>query len=160
MILSLPGVHAGHLHGVLVGLGPAQAVERLGQTGDLGQLLAQLGPGLGGETGAGETELVHLLLDGREHLGVLVPDVEIDQLGVEIQPLVAVAVPEPDPLGLGHVDGIGGALDRPRKQGVVAVVLGSLVRKCGPCVLPDTRCYMVPTSAGAIQRTECQNPWK
>jgi len=126
--LVASGIEPGDLHGVLVGLGSTQREEALGEPGDLGQLFTQLAARLGGEGGSGEAELVYLFLDSLEHLRVLVPDVDVDELRAEVQPLVALTIPKPHPLGLGHVDGVGLALHRPGEKGVVAVLLDDFRR--------------------------------
>jgi hypothetical protein len=57
---------------------------------------------------------------------MLMAHIEINQLRTEIQPLIAVSVPEPDSLALGHVHGIRAVLNRPRKHGVIAIILNNL----------------------------------
>ena len=126
--LAAAGDQASDLHGALVGLRAREAEERLGQPADLGQPLAQLGFGRGHHGRSRVAELVHLALDGLEHLGVLVADVDVHDLRAEIDPLVAVAVPEPDALGLGHVDGLDGSLHRPGEERVIPSVLNDLLR--------------------------------
>ena len=94
----------GHFHGVFIGFGPAEGEECFGEAGDFGEFLAEEAARFGGETGTGEAEFIDLFLDGFEHFGMLVADIEVDELRAEVQPAMVVAVPKPNALTALHVD--------------------------------------------------------
>ena len=106
-----PGEQTGHFHGVFIGFGAAKGEERLGQASDFGQLLSKRTARFGGKGWSGEAKLIDLILDGLKHLGMLVADVEINELGTEVEPLVALAVPEVDTSATRDFHGIGRGLD-------------------------------------------------
>ena len=78
-----PGVEARDLDGVLVGFRTAQGKESLLEIArrDLGQPFAQQGADIRGVARMHEAHFPCLLLDGLDHLRVLVADVGIHQLG-------------------------------------------------------------------------------
>src|SRR5262249_28066799 len=117
---------ARHFHRVFVGFGAAQGVEGFGEAGDFGEFLAESATRFGGEPGSGEAQFIDLLLDGFEKFRVLMADVEVDELGGEIEPAIVVAVPEPDALTALQVNGVRTALDGPGEHRIVAVLLDDL----------------------------------
>ena len=66
-------------------------------------------------------ELGCLLLDGRDHLRVLMADVHVDQLRGEVQELVAVVVPDVRAFRCGDAHGIQRCLRAPRVEHVLTV---------------------------------------
>jgi hypothetical protein len=113
-------VGPGHPDGVLVGLGATvgeeHAVEPLGGVGgdEAGGLVA----GLVGEGRGHGAEPLRLLDDGRDHLGVLVAEVEVHQLRGEVEPAVPVVVPHLAAGPAGQRDGVDEALGGPRVEHV------------------------------------------
>ena len=71
-------------------------------------------------------ELVGLLLDRRDDLRVLVPDVDVDELRREVEVALAVVVPEVAALGAGDRDRVDRVLRRPRVEDVLLRVLDDL----------------------------------
>ena len=125
------GVQPGHADGVLGGLGAAVGEEHHVEVA--GRQLADQPGGLaagvvGVDRGDG-AELVGLLLDRRHQLGVLVADVDVDELAGEVEVAVALLVPEPRPLGPGDDDRVERRLRRPRVEDVGAVVEVGLDRE-------------------------------
>ena len=93
------GVEPGHADGVLGGLGAAVGEEDHVQVagGELGDEAGGLAAGLVGVERRDRAQAAGLLLDRGDQLGVLVADVEVDELGGEVEVAVAVLVPEPAP---------------------------------------------------------------
>ena len=78
----------------------------ISQAGDFRKLLSQLAARPVAKRWSSKAQLVHLLLDRLQNFRVLVPDVQIDQLRAEIEPLLAIAIPEPDALASCDVHGV------------------------------------------------------
>ena len=101
--LVAAGVQAGHADGVLGGLGTAVGEEHHVEVA--GRQLADqpggLAAGVVGVDRGDRAELVGLLLDRRHQLGVLVADVDVDELAGEVEEAVAPVVPEARSLGAG-----------------------------------------------------------
>ncbi len=123
--LGAAGAQPGHPHGVLVGVGAAVGEEDpvqvagsvlADQAGGLGTLVVGVLGGDGGQ-GAGLGD------DRLDHVGVLVADVGVHQLGGEVQQAVAGAVPDVGALGAGddHRGDLG--LGGPGVEDVPAVEL-------------------------------------
>ena len=122
--LVAAGVQPGHADGVLRGLGAAVGEEHHVEVA--GRQLADqpggLAAGVVGVDRGDRAELVGLLLDRRHQLGVLVADVDVDELAGEVEVAVALVVPEPRPLGPGDDDRVERRLRRPRVEDVGPVV--------------------------------------
>jgi len=91
-------VEAGELDSVLNSLSAAEGVEELVEARGRDGLkdLAELRAGLGGERRGHEGQLGGLVLDGLDHLLVVVADVGAHELRVEVGVTLAVGVPEVD----------------------------------------------------------------
>ena len=118
------GVAAGHADGVLRRLGAAVGEEDHVEVagGELGDQAGGFAAGVVGEDRRDRAELVGLLLDRRHQLGVLVPDVEVDELAGEVEVALAVLVPEAGALATGDDDGVEQRLRRPGVEHVGPVV--------------------------------------
>jgi hypothetical protein len=92
--------------------------DRRGLDDQAGGLAAGI---VGVERGDG-AQLVGVLLDGRDELGVLVADVDVDELAGEVEVLGAVLGPEVAALGAGDDRRVQSALRAPRVEDVLAVV--------------------------------------
>ena len=86
------GVKAGHAHRVLGGLGAAVGEEHHVEVavvdvggGDLGDQASGLAAGVVGVERGDRAQLAGVLLDGGDQLGVLVADVDVDQLAGEVE---------------------------------------------------------------------------
>ena len=116
-------VGAGQADGVLVGLGAAvgeeDPVEALGRVGgdEPGRLVA----GLVGEGRRDGAEPLGLLDDGGDHLRVLVAEVQVHQLRREVEPAVALVVPELAPGAAGERERVDQVLGRPGVEDVGSV---------------------------------------
>ena len=124
--LVAAGVHAGHADGVLGRLGAAVGEEHHVEVAgrQLGDQPGRLAAGVVGVERGDRAQLVGLLLDRRDELGVLVADVDVDELAGEVEVAVALVVPEPRPVGAGDDDRVERRLRRPRVEDVGAVVDG------------------------------------
>ena len=115
-----PGEQPRDADGVLVGFGAAvgeeEDVDVAGR--DLGQLLAQPRPGLGGHERIGVGERLGLLLDRLDDAGIAVAGIDAHQLAVEVDEALALGRPEVHALGARHRNRIHGGLRRPLVQGV------------------------------------------
>ena len=122
--LRPPRVPACELDRVLVRLGAAVREERHREIAgrDLGQEPRQLGALLVRHHRPDRAEPVRLLLDRRDHLRMLVPDRDVDELRREVEVAVAVEVPEVPPLGAGNRDRVDRRAHRPRVEHVALVV--------------------------------------
>jgi hypothetical protein len=76
-------------------------------------------------------EPVGLLLDRRDDLRMLVPDVEVDELGGEVEVALPVVVPEVAALTAGHRDRADLALDRPRVEQVFLLEAADVIARLG-----------------------------
>ncbi len=123
-----PGVHAGELDRVLVGLGAGVREERHREVAgrDLGQQPPEPRAGLVRHRRPDRAELVGLLLDRGDDLRMLVPDVDVDELGREVEVALAIVVPEVAPLRPGDRDGIDRVLHRPGIEDELLRVLDDL----------------------------------
>ena len=119
-----PGVAARHADGVLGGLGAAVGEEHLVEIArrQLGDQPGRLAARLVGVDRGDRAQLVGLLLDRRHELGVLVADVDVDELAGEVEPRATALVPEPRPEGAGDDDRVDQRLRRPRVEHVGAVI--------------------------------------
>ena len=122
--LEPAGVAAGHADGVLGRLGAAVGEEHHVEVagGQLGDQAGRLAAGVVGVERGDRAELVGLLLDGGDQLGVLVADVDVDQLAGEVEVAVALVVPEARPLGADDDERVERGLRRPRVEHVGPVV--------------------------------------
>jgi hypothetical protein len=91
------GVEPGHAHGVLGRLGAAVGEEHHVQVAgrELGDESGGLAPVRVGEHRGDGAQPVRRLLDGGDEARVLVADVQVDELGREVQVAAALVVPEP-----------------------------------------------------------------
>ena len=130
------GVQAGHAHRVLGGLGAAVGeehhVEVAGVASSAISRAASLRAGVGVERRDG-AQHAGLLLDGGDELGVLVADVDVDQLAGEVEVAGAVLGPEPAALGAGDHQRGEAALRAPGVEDVGPVVV---VRSAHWCTIP------------------------
>ncbi len=103
------------LYSILIGRGSPNGEKALGEIsgGYLCQKLSQLSSIFIGEGGAHVADLIRLLLNGLDDLGMLVPSVYVDQLGAEIEVSLALFIPETASPGLGNDKGFKGLLGRP-----------------------------------------------
>ena len=81
-----------------------------------------LAAGVVGVDRGDRAELVGLLLDRRDQLGVLVADVDVDELAGEVEVAVALVVPEPRALGADDDERVERGLRRPGVEDVGPVV--------------------------------------
>ena len=90
------GGQPGDLHRVIRRLGAAQREKALAQRPrrDLRQFAPQLAARLGGEARVDVAQLVGLRLDGFHHRRVLVPNIDVHQLGVQVQEAPSIVVVE------------------------------------------------------------------
>ena len=118
------GVAARHADGVLGRLGTAVGEEHLVEVArrQLGDQPGRLAARVVGVDRGDRAQLVGLLLDRRHELGVLVADVDVDELAGEVEPGSPALVPEPRAEGPGDDDGVEQRLRRPRVEDVGAVV--------------------------------------
>src|SRR6266851_6785915 len=100
------GEESRHLHGVFVGFRAAQREKCFRQASYFRQFLAELAAWFGRKAWSCKTQLVHLFLDGFQHFGMLMPDIQVDELRAEIQPAIVITVPKPNALASLHVNGI------------------------------------------------------
>ena len=127
-----PVCSAGHADGVLGGLGAAVGEEHHAQclgvvgvgagVGDLDDQACRLAARVVGVERGDGAQPAGLLLDRGDELGVLVADVDVDQLAGEVEVAVAVLVPEPAALGAGDDERVERALRAPRVEHVGAIV--------------------------------------
>ena len=118
------GVAARHADGVLGGFRPTVGEEHLVEVAgrQLGDQPGRLAAGVVGVERGDRAELVGLLLDRGDEPGVLVADVDVDELAGEVEPRPSALVPEPRAEGAGDDHGIEQRLRRPRVEDVGAVV--------------------------------------
>ncbi len=118
--LVAPGVEAGELDRVLVGLGAAVGEEEDVDVArrDLGQLRGQSRSRLRRHERVRVGKDLGLALDGLDHLRVPVPDVHAHQLAVEVEVALPLRRPEIGALGARHRDRVDLVLRRPLVQGV------------------------------------------
>ena len=113
--LVASGDQARHPDGVLVGVGAAigeeHLVEALGRAVE--DQLGCLGPSLIGVRRSDGRQLLHLLDDAGDDLGVLVPEVGEDELAGEVEVALAVVVPDGAALTAGDGERGKRALGRP-----------------------------------------------
>ena len=118
------GVEAGHADGVLgrlrTAVGEEHHVEVTGS--ELGDEAGRLAPVGVGERGGDGAQPAGRLLDGGDQAGVLVADVQVDELGREVQVAAALVVPEPRALAPGDGDRRDHPLGAPGVEHVAAVV--------------------------------------
>ena len=124
--LGAAGVGLGHADGVLHRLGPTVGEEHLVQARrcvprDQGRGVAA---GVVGEGRADGAQPLRLGADGIHHTGVLVAEVEVHQLGREVEVLVALLVPEHRAPAAGHGQGRDEVLRGPRVEHVGPVGSG------------------------------------
>ena len=119
------GVQPGHPHGVLDRVGAAVGEEHLVEVGGraLGDQPRALGTLVVRVLRRDGREPAGLLLDRRDHLRVLVTDVDVDQLRGEVEVAVAVVVPDVAPLGACHDHRRDQRLGGPGVEDVCAVEL-------------------------------------
>ena len=122
--LLATGVQARHAHRVLGRLGTAVGEEDLVQVPGcaLRDQTGCFGAGRGGGTRCDGGERRGLLLDGGDHLGVLVADVQVDELRGEVEVAGAVLVPEGRALATGDDHRRDQRLRGPRVEHVCPVV--------------------------------------
>src|SRR6266540_933620 len=96
------------------------------QTGHGSGWPAERRPGLGRHRRTDRAELVGLLLDRRDDLGVLVADRDVDELGGEVEVPLAVVVPEIAAFRARNRDGVDRVLHRPRVEDVALRILDDL----------------------------------
>ena len=127
--LEPTGVQAGHSHRVLGGLGAAIGEEHHVEVtvfvlaaSNLDDQAGGLAAGVVGVDGGDGAQAVGLFLDRRHQLGVLVADVDVDQLAGEIEVAGAVVGPEVAALGARDHGGVERALGAPRMEHVGTVV--------------------------------------
>ena len=113
--LVAPRVETRELDRVLVRLGARVREERHGEVAGrhLGEHAPEPRARLVRHRRPDRAELVRLLLDRRDDLRVLVPDVEIHELRGEVEVALAVVVPEVAPFRAGNRDRVDRVLHRP-----------------------------------------------
>ena len=95
--------------------------------GHLGEEPSQLGaPLVVAERRCDRAELAGLRLDRRDELGMLMADVDVDQLRREVEVALAVEVPDVAALGAGDRHGVDLVLHRPGVEDVLLRVLDDL----------------------------------
>jgi hypothetical protein len=117
-------VEPGHPGGILRGLRAAVGEEHLVQITrrELGDEPGRLPALVVGHERSDGAEPIGLFLDRRDQLRMLVPDVQVHQLGREVEVAPALVVPEPRTLAAGYGQRIDQALSGPRVKDVGAVV--------------------------------------
>ncbi len=123
-------VEAGNLDRVLVCFRAAEREKRLLQIAgrDLRQFLSKQPARLGRHARAGEGQLRSLLLDGLDHLWVLVTDIRVHQLRCKIQIALSICIPEINALRPHHRDRIHLSLVGPGKERIFLVEIDDLLR--------------------------------
>jgi hypothetical protein len=118
-----PGIPARELDRALVRLRTAVGEERPRQVArrHLGEQPGELAPSVVRELRADRAQPLRLLLDRGHETGVLVPDVQADRLGAEVEVVLAVVVPETTALAAGHGDRVELRLNRPGVENMGAV---------------------------------------
>ena len=147
-------VPARELDRVLVRLRAAVREEGHAQVprGDLGDEPRKLAALVVGDRRPDRAEAVGLLLDRRDHLWMLVADVQVHELRGEVEVALPVVVPEPDPLAAGDRQRLDLRLDRPRMEDVLAVVLPHLFG-LGRLSLDDRHDYPMVTGRGTLSQS-------
>ena len=127
---------AGEPDRVLVGGRAAGGEERRLQVArrDRGDQRSQLAAGVVGHRGADVAEPLGLPLDRLDDARVLVAEVEVDELGLEVEVTLAVGVPEPAALAAGDGERVDRRLDRPRRDRELAMGRGDPLGVVGPDV--------------------------
>ncbi len=120
---------AGHLDGVLVGVGAAEREEHLVDVArqELSQLLAQTGAHLGGQERADVRQAFGLRLDRLDDPAVAVAGVDGHQLAVEVDETPAVDGREAHALGARHRHRLEARLCGPVVERVAEAQLGDLL---------------------------------
>jgi hypothetical protein len=119
--LVASGVEASELDRVLVRLGAGVREERHGEIAgrDLGEQAPKARARLVRHRRPDRAEPLGLLLDRRDDLRMLVPDVGVDELRREVEIALAVVVPEVAALGARDRDRVDRVLHRPRVEDVL-----------------------------------------
>ena len=122
--LAPAGDGARHAHGVLVGVGAAVREEHLVEVAGrhLGDAAGELAAHVVRHRGLDGGEAPRLLLDRRDEVGVLVPEVEVHELRREVEVRVARVVPERRALARRDGQRVDERLRAPRVEHVRAVV--------------------------------------
>ncbi len=122
--LAPAGHGTGHAHGVLVGVGPAVGEEHLVEVAGrhLGDAPGELAAHVVRHRRLDRREAPRLLLDRRDEVGVLVPEVEVHELRAEVEVRVARVVPERRALARRDGQRVDEGLRAPRVEDVRAVV--------------------------------------
>ena len=133
--LLAPGHPARQLHGVLVGVGAARGEQRQGEVArrHLGEQPGELGPRLAGERRRQAAQRARLAPHRLDQARMLVPEVEVDDLGGEVEVPATAVVPEPASLAAGHAQRVQAALRAPGVDDVLAVHVRTLSRPRGAC---------------------------
>ena len=131
--LAPAGHPSRHADGVLVGVGAAVGEEDLVECPgrDLGDAPRQLTADVVRHGRLDRREAARLLLDRGDEVGVLVSEVEVDELRAEVEVGVAVVVPEGRALSRGDRQRVDLRLRAPGVEDVRAVVAAHL-GLCGP----------------------------
>ena len=118
--LAAAGHGARHAHRVLVGVGTAVREEHLVEVAGrhLGDAPGELAAHVAGHRGLDRREAARLLLDRRDEVGVLVPEVQVHELRREVEVRVARVVPERRALADGDGQRVDEGLRAPRVEHV------------------------------------------
>ncbi len=132
--LAATGDAAGHSHGVLVGVRSAVGEEDLVQVSRSHSCdeACELAAHVAGHRGLDGGEAPRLLLDGANEVGVLVAEVQVDELRAEVEVGVAFVVPEGGAFASRDGQWIDLGLSAPGVEDVVAVVGAHLL--LGGCI--------------------------
>src|SRR5258708_2811131 len=109
------GILSGDLHGTFIGFSATEAKKCLLQLagGNLCQLFSQPSPRIGGDARIHIRKLLGLLFDGVDNVAVTMSNVNVHQLGIEIQVAFAVGIPEVNALAAYRRNGVNRILRSP-----------------------------------------------